>query len=274
MFVLGALLAQVASAASLLQPQSFPKTSADIGFIDRVVIQQEGYEPWEKEYDRNGNCISGCTYPGLTIQDDLELSRQRTENAWMQTQQYLRQQRLSSQQTPSVVTAEQPKQSGNLSQAISNWVEKQNARRCTPVNSSVPVGQIMPFGTPLVGTPTITSKYGARTHPVTGNLSKHEGVDFSAVIGTDVFTPANGTVAAVWSDSTCGNGLRISHANGYETVYCHLNKVVVNKGDKVEAGCKVAETGNTGRTTGPHLHYGIKAGGDYIDPMNWINTKN
>ena len=224
MFILGASLAQVASAASLLQPQSFPKTSADIGFIDRVVIQQEGYEPWEKEYDRNGNCISGCTYPGLTIQDDLELSRQRTENAWMQTQQYLRQQRLSSQQTPSGITA--------------------------------------------------ASKYGARTHPVTGNLSKHEGVDFSAVIGTDVFTPANGTVAAVWSDSTCGNGLRISHANGYETVYCHLNKVVVNKGDKVEAGCKVAETGNTGRTTGPHLHYGIKAGGDYIDPMNWINTKN
>ena len=69
------------------------------------------------------------------------------------------------------------------------------------------------------------------------------------------------------------NGLKIEHGNKYETVYCHLSKVTVRKGERVEAGCKVAETGNSGRTTGPHLHYGIKEDGDYVDPQNWVNAK-
>lgn len=260
-------------AASLLQPQSFPKTSADIGFIEKVVLKQEGYEPWEKEFDSSGRCISGCAYSGVTIQEVLKSSEQHTAQAWAQTQAYLRQQQLSQQNANNIYTGRR-QQPEDLAQAINNWVAQQNKRTCAVFNPATPVGQTIPFGTPLKGTPRITSVYGARTHPVTGNPSVHEGVDFSATVGTDVFSPANGTVASVWSDSTCGNGLRISHTNGNETVYCHLNKVVVKKGDAVEAGCKVAESGNSGRTTGPHLHYAIKQNGDYVDPTNWINTVN
>ena len=78
------------------------------------------------------------------------------------------------------------------------------------------------------------------------------------------------TVAAVWTDATCGNGLRITHSDGYETVYCHLSQSLVKQGEHVDAGCSVAKTGNSGRTTGPHLHYGIKYNGQYIDPTKMV----
>ena len=122
-----------------------------------------------------------------------------------------------------------------------------------------------------MGRPRITSPYGTRTHPVTGQTqSFHRAVDFAASVGTTVFTPASGTVARVWTDTSCGNGLRITHADGYETVYCHLSQVLVAQGEPVQAGCAVAKTGNTGRTTGPHLHYGIKHNGNYIDPTGML----
>ena len=259
-------------AASLLQPTSFPKTAEDLSFIQDVQLQQDGYEPWETLYDTDGRCISGCLYPGITIDEDIRIAQEHTAQAWARAQQYLNQQQ--SQNT------EQPvQQISEFVQSAHEWTQPQQPLsqpvkpRCSPVNSSIPENQIMPFGMPLLGNPRITSRFGSRIHPVTGQPSTHKGVDFSASIGTSVFSPASGIVSSVWTDSSCGNGLKIKHSNKYETVYCHLSKVTVRKGERVEAGCKVAETGNSGRTTGPHLHYGIKEDGDYVDPQNWVNAK-
>ncbi len=272
------------NAASLLQPQSYPKTGDDLNFVQKIKLQQASYAPWESEYDTDGHCISGCLYPGITIDEDLELSRIRTEQAQAQVQQY-----LSGQSQQIVSTTEPIKIISTVPNKINSVVPNSSAQqiansvyqtinhptpvRCTPLNSSIPMGQNMPLGAPLTGQIRITSGYGRRIHPVTGKQSTHWAVDMAAPVGTNVFTPASGKVVSVWSDSTCGNGLNIIHANGYETFYCHLSKVTVNNGETVEAGCKVAETGNTGRTTGPHLHYAIKKDGGAVDPTGFMNTK-
>lgn len=252
-----------AHSASLLQPQSFPKTANDLTFTQRTNLLAAGYEPWESEYDANGHCISGCIYSGITIKDELNVLQQNTNNARRNLVQYIQNQ----PQQQNIIS--QPQQSGQ-SPAV---IIAQNAPRCEPHNTNTPAGQTMPLGVPLTGNPRVTSPYGQRTNPVTGKQQVHRGIDFSATVGTPVYSPAIGTVKSVWRDSTCGNGLKIAHANGYETVYCHLNTVTVKNGDSVGAGCVVAETGNSGRTTGPHLHYAIKYNGEYINPTDWVNNR-
>lgn len=166
-----------------------------------------------------------------------------------------------------------------ISDYAANLAEQQNGnanypqpprRECWPNSQEIPIGQDLPFGEPLKNKPRISSSYGGRIHPVTGQPSGHNGIDFSVPVGTDVFSPASGKVAAVWQDDTCGKGLRIKHSNNYETVYCHLSRVLVEQNENVQAGCGVAKSGNTGRSTGPHLHYAIKFNGNYINPTSWL----
>ena len=256
------LMCGVAHGAGLLQPASFPKTADDLTFVQNINLQSAGYEPWESEYDATGRCISGCAYNGITIQRELQNLENNTYNARRALSNYISHTPSNAAVSPSVPTKP----------ATPQQIIVQNTPRCTPYHPEIPAAQSIPLGVPLTGNPRITSPYGERIHPITGNRSVHKGVNFSAPIGTSVFSPAAGTIGSVWRDSTCGNGLKISHTGGYETVYCHLNKVTVKQGDVIGAGCVVAETGNTGRTTGPHLHYGIKYNGEYINPTDWLVT--
>lgn len=112
-----------------------------------------------------------------------------------------------------------------------------------------------------------TSGYGPRTHPVTGQKGKmHYGIDIAAPTGTPILSPADGTVAQVINDSTCGGGLVIDHPGGVQTVYCHASRVLVKLGQKVTQGQHVADVGNTGRSTGAHLHFGTKKNGKRVNP--------
>lgn len=114
-----------------------------------------------------------------------------------------------------------------------------------------------------------TSGYGPRTHPVTGERGKmHYGIDVAAPTGTPLRSPADGTVARVINDSTCGGGLVIDHAGGVQTVYCHASRVLVKSGQKVTQGQHVADVGNTGRSTGAHLHFGTKKNGSWVNPSS------
>ena len=246
------LMCGVAHGAGLLQPASFPKTADDLTFVQNINLQSAGYEPWESEYDATGRCISGCAYNGITIQRELQNLEKILDI-------------LPAEKQNIVYTNRRSKELQGILDKILKAPEE------IKINKD-PAAQSIPLGVPLTGNPRITSPYGERIHPITGNRSVHKGVDFSAPIGTSVFSPAAGTIGSVWRDSTCGNGLKISHTGGYETVYCHLNKVTVKQGDVIGAGCVVAETGNTGRTTGPHLHYGIKYNGEYINPTDWLVT--
>ena len=138
-----------------------------------------------------------------------------------------------------------------------------------PSNSSTPANQNIPYGIPLVGNPRVSSPYGERIHPISKKRQLHKGIDYAVPNNTVVFSPANGTVARIWTDATCGNGLVVDHFEGFSTLYCHLNSVTVSLGDNVHAGCPIALTGNTGGSTGPHLHYGIYSNKNLILPTSF-----
>ena len=112
----------------------------------------------------------------------------------------------------------------------------------------------------------VTSPFGNRTNPITFQPQFHNGIDLSTPTGSDIFSPAKGYVTEVYSNSTGGLQLVIEHDNGYRTGYAHLSSVVVSPGDRVKKGELVAYTGNTGSSTGPHLHFTLKKNGEYIDP--------
>jgi murein DD-endopeptidase MepM/ murein hydrolase activator NlpD len=104
---------------------------------------------------------------------------------------------------------------------------------------------------------TITSGYGVRTHPVTGKLQYHGGVDYASPTGTEVLAICDGLIIRVWKDDLNGNALRLLHADSIRVGYAHLDDVIVEVGDVVKQGQVIAHSGNTGRSTGPHLHLGI-----------------
>lgn len=117
----------------------------------------------------------------------------------------------------------------------------------------------------------ITSKYGNRIHPVTGVKKFHNGIDIAAPTGTHVLAPASGKVINRYYNSTGGNQLIIKHDNGFQTGYAHLHKIHVSVGDRVEQGELIAEVGNTGASTGAHLHLTMRKNGVLVDPLEVLS---
>lgn len=133
-------------------------------------------------------------------------------------------------------------------------------RTCNPYVASTPVGNLLPTGCPLGANPMIiTSPFStARYHPTKHVYKSHHGVDLRAAMGTDVFATAAGVVSYVGNEPKgCGTYVKILHDSNYATTYCHLSRALVSKGDKVEAGCRIGLSGNTGASSAPHLHYAI-----------------
>lgn len=130
----------------------------------------------------------------------------------------------------------------------------------------------IPNGSPLKKT-TITARYGYRTHPITKKRQFHRGIDLRAKRNTPVMATADGVVRYVQSRNKGGFGkmIIISHNYGFETVYAHLNKLKVKIGDVINKGDIIALSGNTGRSTGPHLHYETRYASRVLNPRNFIN---
>jgi murein DD-endopeptidase MepM/ murein hydrolase activator NlpD len=116
----------------------------------------------------------------------------------------------------------------------------------------------------------ITSRFNPhRMHPVLHVVMPHNGVDFAAPVGTPVYATAAGTVLSVGADGPCGNRVEIAHSGNVVSVYCHLSRFAagLRAGQHVEQRQLIAYVGQTGRVTGPHLHFGIRKNGVVIDPM-------
>jgi murein DD-endopeptidase MepM/ murein hydrolase activator NlpD len=116
----------------------------------------------------------------------------------------------------------------------------------------------------------ITSRFNPhRMHPVLHVVMPHNGVDFAAPIGAPVYATAAGVVSSVGPAGPCGNRIEISHPGNIESIYCHLSRFAagIHVGLHVEQRQLIAYVGQTGRVTGPHLHFGIRKGGVIIDPM-------
>lgn len=120
----------------------------------------------------------------------------------------------------------------------------------------------------------ITSYYGYRTHPVTGEKqSFHNGIDMAAPSGTPIVSPESGKVTSQYWGDAGGNQMIVTHDSGYVTGYAHLKGYTVKKGQSVGKGEVIAQVGNTGHTTGAHLHFTVRnQKGDRIDPLLYLKN--
>ncbi len=115
----------------------------------------------------------------------------------------------------------------------------------------------------------VASGYGVRIDPVYHVRRMHTGMDFTAPTGTDIYATGNGTVSFVGWKQGYGNTVMVDHGFGYSTLYAHLFKSLVSVGQKVKRGDVIALVGNTGKSTGPHLHYEVRLNNQPIDPRNF-----
>ena len=115
----------------------------------------------------------------------------------------------------------------------------------------------------------VASGYGMRIDPVYHVRKFHQGMDFSAPIGTEIYATGNAKVKFSGWKQGYGNTVILDHGFGYETLYAHLYKSLVRKGQKVRRSDIIALVGNTGKSTGPHLHYEVRLNGKPVDPRNY-----
>ncbi|WP_292009685.1 M23 family metallopeptidase [Chryseobacterium sp.] len=124
---------------------------------------------------------------------------------------------------------------------------------------------------PLNNRITITSSYGARIHPIFGTKKMHNGIDLKANY-ENVYCVMDGIVTAVgWDSKGGGNYIKVNHFNRFETSYLHLSEMYYRVGEQVKAGYIIGKSGNTGNSTGPHLHFSVKEFGKSINPAHFLN---
>jgi murein DD-endopeptidase MepM/ murein hydrolase activator NlpD len=119
----------------------------------------------------------------------------------------------------------------------------------------------------------LTSPYGMRKHPISGEYAMHEGIDISANVGSKIYSTAQGRVVEItYSKYGYGNKVVIQHGYGFETLYAHMDIIYVKRGQWVRKDQLIGTVGNTGRSTGPHLHYEIRKNGELRDPLGYFYT--
>ncbi len=133
--------------------------------------------------------------------------------------------------------------------------------------------EALPIGLPVQQDFKLTSGFGLRNDPFTGALAMHEGIDFSAEVGTPVVATAPGMVTRSEWDANFGNVIEIKHAENFTTRYAHLSKRLVSVNSQVKGEMTIGAVGSTGRSTGPHLHYEIFQNGKVLNPLKVLPNK-
>ncbi|MBF0362511.1 MAG: M23 family metallopeptidase [Oligoflexia bacterium] len=116
----------------------------------------------------------------------------------------------------------------------------------------------------------ITSFFGVRQSPYSGRPKIHEGLDVGAPTGTTIIAPADGIITYSGHKPGLGKFIQVDHGYGLETIYAHANALLVNYGQKIKRGDIIAQVGNTGNSTGPHLHYEVRVNGVAVDPLYFV----
>lgn len=125
-----------------------------------------------------------------------------------------------------------------------------------------------PYACPVEG--TVSSSFGYRDHPMVGQERFHYGLDLSAEEGAVIRSFADGTVIAVAESAELGKYVEVAHANGYTTLYAHCSRINASAGQSVQMGDPIAEVGDTGNTTGFHLHFELCCDGTYLNPVYYV----
>ncbi len=116
----------------------------------------------------------------------------------------------------------------------------------------------------------ISDEYGERMHPILQVTQYHNGLDMAAPSGSPILAAADGYVVAAAYNATMGNYIMLDHGDGLYTIYMHASALYVSEGQNVEMGEQIAAVGSTGRSTGPHLHFGVRLNGSYVNPWNYL----
>lgn len=143
------------------------------------------------------------------------------------------------------------------------------ARQADEIKSCIPA---VPPIMPRVDSYRVSSPFGRRVDPVYRRVSFHEGVDFATKIGNPVYVTGDGVVERVkYQFFGYGNEIVVNHGFGYKTRYAHLNSICVTDGEKLVRGQKIGEVGNTGKSTGPHLHYEVIYKNKQVNPLSFMD---
>lgn len=133
------------------------------------------------------------------------------------------------------------------------------------------LNEILPLGKPVNS--QITSNFGTRKDPFTGKPKKHRGIDFAGKIGTELLAVAPGRVVSAGERVGYGTTVEIDHGLGFTTLYAHLSRILVSRGNWVRPGTVIGLAGSSGRSTGPHLHYEIRYKGSPFDPTKFVKEE-
>ena len=143
------------------------------------------------------------------------------------------------------------------------------SKRAGDMASCIPA--IPPFS-PEKGKYNLSSPFGYRSDPISGETRYHDGQDFAMKPGTPIYTTGDGVVEYVkFSFTGYGNEILIDHGFGYKTRYAHMSMISVAEGMKLKRGDCIGESGNSGKSTGPHLHYEVLYRGERVNPMNYLD---
>lgn len=146
--------------------------------------------------------------------------------------------------------------------------ENNRADNSNPASYSASIPNIKP----LIG--IITSAFGFRLHPIYNNIRFHSGIDFAASAGTQVHSTGEGVVVFSGYDKGYGQKITINHGYGFKTIYAHLSKSLVRQGERVSRGEIIGLSGNTGDSTGPHLHYEVQKNNITVNPTAYFLDDN
>lgn len=151
------------------------------------------------------------------------------------------------------------------------------AEQATQNNTYVPPTTAAPtysgggsFAWPVPGYYTLSSGYGYRSDPFTGETKYHSGIDIPAPAGTPIVAASSGQVAWATYSTTAGNWVGIDHGNGVYSVYMHMSAILVSTGQTVSQGQTIGLVGTTGSSTGNHLHFSVRVNGAYVDPSGYL----
>lgn len=237
------------------------------------------------------------------VENDLVLkgvldSLNETEKTINRIENYLRKKNIS---YPKSYKNSKKNMGGEFLPAKQFYIEQIKAKQ-QRISKTISIFQTIPFGMPHVG--FITSPYGIRKDPIKKKLVKfpqkrtiqtdstfatnannailsddfdeeinafHAGIDIRGMIGDEITTTADGTIVFAGIKGGYGNCIIVQHAHGYKTLYGHLSKINVKIGDKVKYGDVIGLLGNTGRSTGPHVHYEVIQNNTKLDPKNYLS---
>ena len=147
---------------------------------------------------------------------------------------------------------------------------KKKAQQAGQTYTVTDLGNIS-FKWPCPSSSRITANFWDRESPTEGASSNHKGMDIGASTGADIIAAADGEVVIATYSYSAGNYIMIDHGGGVSTVYMHCSQLLVSKGAKVTQGQVIAKVGSTGYSTGPHLHFGIRSGGTYVNPRKYVS---